>query len=99
MKLHPLHDPKAHYVIVEKDWPNLACLVNLISVLWFQLDVLHSCPLHDHYYMYLGLLEELLHDTNELVGLIATSLAFFAYSTFETQLINFQLINDVLNWN
>jgi hypothetical protein len=49
--------------------------------------------------MYLGLLEELLHDTNELVGLIATSLAFFAYSTFETQLINFQLINDVLNWN
>jgi hypothetical protein len=48
--------------------------------------------------MYLGLLEELLHDTNELVGLIAISLAFFVYSSFGTQLINLQLVNDVLNW-
>jgi len=62
-----------------------------------QLDV-HSCSLHDRHYMYLGLPEELLHDTNKLVGLIATSLALFVYSTFGTQLINLQLVNDVLNW-
>jgi hypothetical protein len=48
--------------------------------------------------MYLGLLEELLHGTNKLVGLIVTSLALFVYSTFGTQLINLQLVNDVLNW-
>jgi hypothetical protein len=47
--------------------------------------------------MYLGLPKELLHDTNKLVGLIATSLALFVYSTFGIQLINLQLVNDVLN--
>ncbi len=57
LKLHLLQNWRAHYVIVERDWPNLACLVNLNSVLWFQL-YMHFCPLHDRHYMYLGLPKE-----------------------------------------